>query len=200
MSTVTRTRMSGAQRRRQILDVTKAIVGGEGFHAVSIDRVARDAGITRPVVYTHFGDLPGLLDALIERESERALTGLIAIMPAEIADESPGEQLLTTLRAYLEAVAADPVTWRLILMPPEGTPDSLRQRVVESRSAIVALLAPLASAGLGSGDSPDPELSARAMSALADESARLVLTDPKTYPIDRVITHARWLLERLGRR
>ena len=62
----TRKRMSARERREQLLDVTKEIVGEQGFHAVSIEAVARGAGITRPVVYEHFGDLPGLLEAMVE--------------------------------------------------------------------------------------------------------------------------------------
>ena len=63
------TRMTGAERREQLLDATKAIVVADGFHAVSIEAVARAAGITRPIVYGHFEDLGGLLEALVERES-----------------------------------------------------------------------------------------------------------------------------------
>ena len=70
------TRMSGEQRREQLLDATKAIVVADGFHAVSIEAVARAAGITRPIVYGHFDDLGGLLEALVERESRRALEQL----------------------------------------------------------------------------------------------------------------------------
>jgi AcrR family transcriptional regulator len=58
------TRMSAPDRRDQILDATQAIVDEQGFHALSIEAVARRAGISRPVVYEHFGDLAGLLEAL----------------------------------------------------------------------------------------------------------------------------------------
>src|SRR4051794_7822017 len=61
------TRMSAAERREQLLDATKAIVVADGFHAVSIEAVAREAGITRPIVYGHFDDLGGLLEALVQR-------------------------------------------------------------------------------------------------------------------------------------
>src|SRR3954469_1594769 len=57
-------RMTAEQRREQLLDATKAIVLEHGFHAVSIEAVARAAGITRPIVYGHFEDLGGLLEAL----------------------------------------------------------------------------------------------------------------------------------------
>jgi len=59
--------MTAEQRREQLLDATKAIVDRAGFHAVSIEAVAREAGITRPIVYGHFRDLPGLLEALVDR-------------------------------------------------------------------------------------------------------------------------------------
>ena len=51
------------------------------------------------------------------------------------------ELLLRRLEAYLEVVRADPVTWRLVLMPPEGAPLSLRDRITAGRRAIVSELA-----------------------------------------------------------
>ena len=72
------TRMQAGERREQLLDATKTIVAERGFHAVSIEAVAREAGITRPIVYGHFHDLPGLLEALVERETARALGQLAA--------------------------------------------------------------------------------------------------------------------------
>ena len=59
--------MQAVERREQLLDATKAIVARRGFHVVSIEAVAREAGITRPIVYGHFNDLPGLLEALVDR-------------------------------------------------------------------------------------------------------------------------------------
>ena len=192
--------MSAAQRREQLLDVTKEIVGEQGFHAVSIEAVAKRAGITRPVVYGHFGDLPGLLEAMVDREAQRALAQLAEILPARLTERgSPREDLLVALRGYLDAVAADPVTWRLVLMPPEGAPEVLRDRITLGRAAVVAALADVVRPGFGSSaESPDPELTARTLSTVSDEAARLLLTDPETYSIDRLIDHAGWLLTRLA--
>lgn len=191
----TTTRLSAAERREQLLDVTKQIVVEHGFHAVSMEAVARAAGITRPIVYGHFGDLTGLLEALVERESTRALTQLAAVVPTALGDD-PREDLLAALNGYLEAVAADPETWRLVLMPPEGAPAVLRDGIAAGRTAVVAQMASVVST---TGESPDPELTARTMSALADESARLVLTDPEAYTAERMMRHARWLLQQFLR-
>jgi AcrR family transcriptional regulator len=194
----TPTRMTAPERREQLLDVTKGIVAQRGFHAVSIEAVAREAGITRPIVYGHFADLQGLLEALVESEGERALAQLARVLPVDLGDGDPREKLLAGLRGYLEAVQADPATWRLVLMPPEGAPEILRERIESGRGAVVSQLAQALAPGLGAGaESPDPELTARMLSAFSDESARLVLTEPERYPPERVMAHARWWLEQL---
>jgi AcrR family transcriptional regulator len=191
--------MSAEQRREQLIDVTKEIVGEQGFHAVSIEAVARRAGITRPVVYGHFDDLPTLLEAMLDREGGRALSQLAEVLPKQFAPgASPRQDLLAGLRGYLEAVAADPVTWRLVLMPPEGAPAVLRKRIAAGRDAVVLALADVVRPGLGPGtESPDPQLTARTLSAVSDEAARLLLTDPDEYPIQRLVAHADWLLSQL---
>jgi AcrR family transcriptional regulator len=177
-------RLSAEERREQLLDVTKRIVIEQGFHAVSIEAVAREAGISRPIVYGHFTDLPGLLEALVDREGARALAQLETVLPQP--------DLLEALRAYLQAVSDDPDTWRLVLMPQEGAPRLLHDRIERGREAVVARLA----AGLRpSSELPDPELSAHLMSAYADAAARLVLTG--RFPPDRILELSRWLLRRL---
>jgi AcrR family transcriptional regulator len=191
--------MSAAARREQLLDVTKTLVGEQGFHDLSIEAIAKRAGITRPVIYAHFEDLDGLLEAMLEREALRALTQLGAIMPQELpAGGERRQALLGALQGYLEAIQSDPVTWRLVLMPPEGAPHMLREQVERGRDAVVATLAQVVGPGLApERPSPDPQLTARLLSALSDEAARLLLSDPEQYPIDRLMRHAEWLLGQL---
>jgi len=188
------TRMTAAERREQLLDVTREIVGESGFHAVSIEAVARRAGITRPIVYGHFGDLPGLLEAMLDRETARAVGQLAAILPSADSPADPAEALVAALRGYLEAVAADPVTWRLVLMPPEGAPAMLRERIERARDAVIGTLAAFAGVAIAS---PDPPVTARLLSATSDEAARLLLTDPEHFPAERLVEHARWFVGRL---
>ena len=193
--------MTAAERREQLLDATKAIVSRDGFHGVSIEAVAREAGVSRPIVYGHFHDLSGLLDALVDREGARALEQLAAVLPKNLGAGDPRASLLAALRGYLAAAQADPVTWRLVLMPPEGAPDVLRDRIESGRAAVLAELAEAVRPGFGSGGgSPDPELTARMLSAFADEAVRLVLTDPERYPPDRILAHSDWSLQQLGPR
>src|SRR4051812_49886515 len=103
--------MTAQARREQLLDATKAIVDRAGFHAVSIEAVAREAGITRPIVYGHFRDLSGLLEALVERETARAL-GPLAI-PQDLAGD-PRPAALARPRDSPATGAAGPPTWRAL--------------------------------------------------------------------------------------
>jgi hypothetical protein len=97
--------------------------------------------------------------------------------------------LLGALTAYLQAVRAEPDTWRLVLMPQEGAPQLLHERIAAGRAAVIARLA-MSASGL-----PDPELSAHMLSAYADEAARLVLQD---YDVERILSLTRWGLARLA--
>jgi AcrR family transcriptional regulator len=179
--------MTGQARREQILDVTEAIVQTAGFHAVSIDRVAREAGITRPVVYTHFGDLDGLLNALVDRGNRGTLEALAQIVPEP--GGRPGEVLVDSLRRFLETVRADPVTWRLALMPPESAPQLLGERIARDRANVVRALARVVAPWLPA--EADPELAARAAVAVAEEAARIVLDDPADARIEQILANAR---------
>ena len=188
--------MTSAERREQLLDATKEIVDRRGFHAVSIEAVAREAGITRPIVYAHFKDLDGLLEALVEREGDRALAQIV--LPRDLDRDDPRTPLLDAMRVYLHVAHADPARWRLVLMAPEGAPASLRERIAAGRQEIVGQLAAGLPELLGTSDgSPDPELSAHMLSALADENVRLHLADPGRFTEERLVAMSRWFLGRL---
>ena len=196
-------RLTGPQRREQILDVTKALAGERGFHAISIDAVAKRAGITRPVIYSHFDDLTGLLQAMVEREGARAVEQLMALIPQETDTDDAAAMLLTSLRAFLEAVSDDPVTWRLVLVPAEGTPEFLRERALQIRGAVTQQLAAIVPTALASGSTeptPDPELTALTLQAVSEEAARLLLERPDEFSIERVMKHTEWMLGLLGLR
>ena len=188
--------MAAEQRRTQLLDVTAELVVEQGFHAISIQSVARRAGITRPIVYEHFGDLAGLLTALIQREGARALDQVRATRLRDLTSGEPIELMLESLRAYLTAVEENPTTWQLALLPPEGAPELLRTSIASGRRAVLADLIDAVAPSLEPDiDGSDSELTARQLSAMADEYARLVLADPVRYTPQRLLRHARWFLE-----
>jgi AcrR family transcriptional regulator len=175
-------------RRRQILDVTGRLVAADGFSALTVEAVAREAGITRPVVYDLFGGLDGLVEAFIEDADARALVAIGGALP-DPSSEPPDQLLEIGLRKFLEAVRADPDLWRIILLPAEGTPP-VAQRAIERRRAELAggvgELIDIAANRSGILAGVDRESFARIVIALAEDMARLVLEKPRRYTPRRI--------------
>ncbi len=188
-------RRSAAARREQLLDVTTRLVAERGFHTISIEAVAGRAGVTRALVYNHFSDLHELLEAVIERETSRALAQVSETTLTNLDEGDPEQLMLEALDAYLQAVRSSPTTWRLVLMPPEGAPEALNVKIAEGRAAVLERLSRAVQPVTGPDAEPrDPELTARILSAISDEYARLVLTDPERFPPERLLRHARgWI-------
>src|SRR3954470_9251897 len=134
----TRRRMSAEARREQLLAVTTPLVVERGFSGVSIETIAQRAGITRAVVYQHFGDLQALLEAVVERETSRALAQVSETTLDNLSDGDPRELMLESVLAYLSAVRDHRITWRFILMPPIGAPGVLRKRIDRGRRSVLA--------------------------------------------------------------
>jgi TetR/AcrR family transcriptional regulator, fatty acid biosynthesis regulator len=70
-ATKPRSRMSPEKRQTLILDHTAEIVAREGVAALSMERIARDAGISKSLVYNYFPNLTLLLQHLLQRELRR---------------------------------------------------------------------------------------------------------------------------------
>jgi len=63
-----RVRMTGRERREQLLDVGRTLFAQKGFEATSIEEIAARAGVSKPVVYEHFGGKEGLYAVVVDRE------------------------------------------------------------------------------------------------------------------------------------
>jgi AcrR family transcriptional regulator len=68
-----RVRMTGAQRRQQLLDIGRELFGRRGFEATSIEEIAARADVSKPVVYEHFGGKEGLYAVIVDREMQTLL-------------------------------------------------------------------------------------------------------------------------------
>ena len=83
MSSPARVRMTGAQRREQLLDVGRALFAERGYDGTSVEEVALRAGVSKPVVYEHFGGKEGLYAVVVDREVQRLITSFTAALTGE---------------------------------------------------------------------------------------------------------------------
>ncbi|WAZ19271.1 TetR/AcrR family transcriptional regulator [Streptomyces cinnabarinus] len=82
-------RLSRRARREQLLDAATSLVRGQGTDGLTLVTLAEAAGVSRPIVYDHFGTRPGLLRALHDRLEERhraAITQALEDAPATAPD------------------------------------------------------------------------------------------------------------------
>ncbi|MGZ4196901.1 MAG: TetR/AcrR family transcriptional regulator [Solirubrobacteraceae bacterium] len=180
--------MPPEQRREQLVDAALSVILEQGYGGVSIEAIARAAGVTRPVIYDHFPNLGTLLHALVEREERVSREQLERVVPDDPGDSDPVEVLAGSVRRFLDAVTARPATWRIILLPLDGTPAIVRQHVETHRAKILERIERLVHWAINRNELPsdlDVELTARAIRDLGEVAGRMVLTDPERYSPDR---------------
>jgi AcrR family transcriptional regulator len=102
-------------RREELLDAADRIVQRDGT-AVSMASIAAEAGITKPILYRHFGDKGGLYAALAARHTERLL---LVLQEALAAGGDARERVERTIGAYLATIEAEPEVYRLLLHSAE---------------------------------------------------------------------------------
>jgi AcrR family transcriptional regulator len=72
--------MTGKERREQLLNIGRRLFAERGFEGTSIEEIAAKAGVSKPVVYEHFGGKEGLYAVVVDREVERLLTMATALL------------------------------------------------------------------------------------------------------------------------
>jgi AcrR family transcriptional regulator len=70
---VPRPRMTGTQRRQQLIEIGRALFAERGYDATSIEEIAQRAQVSKPVVYEHFGGKEGLYAVVVDREMSMLL-------------------------------------------------------------------------------------------------------------------------------
>jgi AcrR family transcriptional regulator len=80
----------------------------------SMNTIAAEAGITKPILYRHFGDKDGLYRALAERHTDELLVALRASLAADAAGD-PRERVTRTIDTYLAHIEANPQLYRFLL-------------------------------------------------------------------------------------
>jgi AcrR family transcriptional regulator len=181
-------RLPPSQRREQLIDAALSVIVQQGYGGVSIEAIARTAGVTRPVIYDHFPNLGELLQALIEREENYALAQLADVVPEAPVDGDPAELFAAGVGRFLEAVVRRPETWRIILLPLDGTPAIVREHVETNRTRLLERVEGLVRWAIQRSRIPsdvDVELCARAIRSLSEEAGRMVLTDGERFSPER---------------
>ncbi|MDJ1642854.1 MULTISPECIES: TetR family transcriptional regulator [Streptomyces] len=115
-----RQRTAAERRRRELLEAADRVVLRDGPQA-SMNAIAAEAGITKPILYRHFGDKGGLYRALAKRHTDALLSALRAALDAPAERRARVE---ATLDTYLAAIEARPQVYRFLMHPADGAADT----------------------------------------------------------------------------
>ncbi|MBQ0978562.1 MULTISPECIES: TetR/AcrR family transcriptional regulator [Micromonospora] len=127
-------RLPRAVREQQMLDAAVKVFSRRGFHAASMDEIAEDAGISKPMVYAYLGTKEELFVACLHREGTRMMQ---AIAGAAAPDLPADERLWRGLRAFFGFVGAYRDGWAVLYrqargeQPFAGELAAMRARLVE---------------------------------------------------------------------
>ncbi|MFJ5738634.1 TetR family transcriptional regulator [Streptomyces microflavus] len=116
-----RARTAAEIRRRELLEAADRVVLRDGPQA-SMNAIAAEAGITKPILYRHFGDKGGLYRALAKRHTDALLSALRAALDAPAERRARVE---ATLDTYLAAIEARPQVYRFLMHPADGADSTI---------------------------------------------------------------------------
>ncbi|MFF1911826.1 TetR family transcriptional regulator [Streptomyces sp. NPDC058239] len=118
-----RQRTAAESRRRELLEAADRVVLRDGPGA-SMNAIAAEAGITKPILYRHFGDKGGLYRALAKRHTDALL---IALRAALDAPAERRRRVESTLDTYLAAIEARPQVYRFLMHPSDDSAPATEQ-------------------------------------------------------------------------
>ncbi|WP_037253090.1 TetR/AcrR family transcriptional regulator [Kibdelosporangium aridum] len=128
-------RLSRADRRRQLLDSAMEIIRAEGTNALTLVTLAEKAGVTRPVVYDHFGTREGLLVELYRDYDQRIVAAMRQALGQRARSLGAVASVLTT--AYVDGVVDAGEECEEVFAALAGSPET-RKVLRESRDFYIA--------------------------------------------------------------
>ncbi|WP_238694319.1 TetR/AcrR family transcriptional regulator [Nocardioides daphniae] len=131
--------MTGAERREQLITVGRGLFAERGFEGTAIEEVATRAGVSKPVVYEHFGGKEGLYAVVVDRE----VTELLRQMRTSLTPREPRALLESSAIALLTYIEASPDGFRIIVRdsPPGASTSTFQSIIGDVGNRVEGLLA-----------------------------------------------------------
>lgn len=94
-------RMTRRAREQQLIDVALSVFAEQGYQETTVEDIASRAGITKPVIYDHFGSKEGLLSAVVQRISDELGQTLLDAWASLTAESTLEDVFRVAIRAYV---------------------------------------------------------------------------------------------------
>ena len=128
-------RIPRAIREQQMLDSAIRVFSDLGYRSASMDAIARDARISKPMLYLYYGSKEELFAACVVRESGRLIEHLTA---AATGSTGPRGRLQSVVQAFLEFVDQNAESWNVVYRQAAAEP-AFKDEVEKTRNVLVDL-------------------------------------------------------------
>jgi AcrR family transcriptional regulator len=136
-------RLPRAVREQQMLDAAVLMFSRNGYHETSMDAIAAEAEISKPMLYLYYGSKEELFDACLNRELSRFIEAVRSDIDLK---QSPKDLLTTTIRTFMRYIDANRASW--IVLYQQATSSQMYSHTVrEGRERVIDLVARLLSTG-----------------------------------------------------
>ena len=184
-----------AVRERQLLDLAEELLAEHGYDGLSIEEVARLAGVSRPIVYAHFKDKESLYLACLRRAREELEQ---MILEATANAKSAREMVELGTNAYFEFVERRGRRWAVLFGGAELSGPGARE-ITRLRFATVAQISQLIAAIAPRADQLTREAFAHAVSGSAEQVAKWWRENPQVKREDVVAQQVSFAWDGLSR-
>ncbi|MET7300913.1 MULTISPECIES: TetR/AcrR family transcriptional regulator [Embleya] len=103
--------MTGKERREQLIDIGRTLFAERGYDATSVEEIAHKAGVSKPVVYEHFGGKEGLYAVVVDRET----SALLDMVTSALTGGHPRELLEQAAFALLDYIDQNTDGFRILV-------------------------------------------------------------------------------------
>jgi len=104
--------MSASERRTQLVEVAKHVFAEYGYDGASVEEIASQARVSKPIVYEHFGGKEGLYAVVVDRETARLLEMITSRLGPGLGAR---EQVYSSAMAFLDYIEVDPDGFRVLI-------------------------------------------------------------------------------------
>ncbi|BBX75332.1 TetR/AcrR family transcriptional regulator [Mycobacterium shinjukuense] len=132
-------RLPRAVREQQMLDAAVQMFSVNGYHETSMDAIAAEAKISKPMLYLYYGSKEDLFGACLNREMSR----FIDVLRIDIdIDQSPRDLLRNAIVSFLRYIDANRASW-IVMYTQATSSQAFAQTLRQGREQIIELVAGL---------------------------------------------------------
>ncbi len=167
-------------RKQKLIDAAFHVFAEETYHSASVSKIAREAGVSKGLLYNYFDTKEDLLRAIMSNLMDEILQYFDFSDNAPLTDESVSDWI----KKSLNIVKDDVKRWRFytsLSMQPDVTPIFIEMATGEIQKFMESFVVYFSSKGV-----EDPVTYMRYCSAIVDGIQLHVMLDPENFPIEKV--------------